>query len=268
MTVGTEFSNARLGHASSAEARKCNMCTDECSCARTVSVNTHTVGVNNNNTCTEPSLSSLPCDTSRTKEQSRLVMFVASHLICIGLSPYITRRHAITSSSSVALAWQWPAVAAEDSRCLDDRCAVADLIASSRVPPRLRESLELVDALVERWNALTTECTSTDCGITSARIERDFLSPDGALLTLASDRTLRDLDTLELVAPRDREAFSRNAMRFEAQMKYAGSCARLSQFDPILPRFPRGSYVPKGLKDASGSLLGTNLENARDFTLE
>lgn len=125
----------------------------------------------------------------------------------------------------------------------------------------------MVDTLAAQWNELTTEC-ATDCGVTSTRIERDFLASDGPLLTLASDRSLRGSSTLALVAPRDREAYTRNAMRFEEQMRYAGSCARLSQFDPVLPRFPRGSYVPKGLKDASGNLLGTNLENARDFTLE
>ena len=84
-------------------------------------------------------------------------------------------------------------------------------------------------------------------------------------MSLASDGTLRDSFALSLVAPADRIAYERNARRFERAMGYTADCVNLSQFDPTLPSYKQGSYVPTGLTDANGQLLGTNLGNARDF---
>jgi hypothetical protein len=92
-----------------------------------------------------------------------------------------------------------------------------------------------------------------------------YLGESSPLVSLAADGTLREPATLSLVLDADREAFARNAKRFESAMRYAVGSTRLSQYDPPLPSFSRGSYVPKGLKDESGNLLGTNLDNARDF---
>ena len=70
------------------------------------------------------------------------------------------------------------------------------------------------------------------------------------------------------MAATDREAYTRNVERYESSVRLAASCARLAQYDAQMPSFPRGGYVPKGLKDGNGSLLGSNLENARDFLLD
>ena len=70
------------------------------------------------------------------------------------------------------------------------------------------------------------------------------------------------------MADADREAYTRNVERYESSVRLAASCAGLAQYDAQMPSFPRGGYVPKGLKDANGNLLGSNLENARDFLLD
>ena len=82
-------------------------------------------------------------------------------------------------------------------------------------------------------------------------------------MSLASDGLLRE--SVTLVKETDRETFLRNARRFQSSAVFAAQSVSLAQFDPVLPTFAKGEYVPKGLTDESGNLLGTNLENARDF---
>ena len=160
-----------------------------------------------------------------------------------------------------------PSVAA--TTCPQDRCALGELLApGSAVPARLRESLRLADEMVANWNALTSQCTDDVCMVTNKRIVGEYLSERSPLMRLASEGVLRDPLTLALVVDGDREAYARNARRFESAVGYASSSANLAQFDPTLPTYRKGSYVPKGLKDAQGNLLGTNLENARDFATD
>ena len=151
----------------------------------------------------------------------------------------------------------------------DSRCAVRDIVASSHVPERLRTCLRLAYHLRNDWNELTSSCDrSSTCSVSSDRVLSEYFAEDASLMRLASESTLREPAVLALVAPRDREAYQRNSRRFESAMQYAASSAKLSQFDPPLPRFAKGQYVPTGLKDENGNLLGTNLENARDFLLD
>lgn len=70
------------------------------------------------------------------------------------------------------------------------------------------------------------------------------------------------------VAAPDREAYARNAERYESSVRLAASSASLAQFDAQMPSFLPGTYVPKGLKDGNGNLLGSSLENSRDFLLD
>ena len=153
-------------------------------------------------------------------------------------------------------------------RCPSDRCDVKLLLASAKVPARAREALRTASTLVDQWNSLTSECRGNECRVTRDVLLRDYFSDGSLLMALASDGSLRDATTTALVAPADRVAYARNAMRFESSMRYASSSAKLAQFDPELPSYPKGSYVPKGLNDEQGNLLGTNLENARDFGLD
>ena len=132
----------------------------------------------------------------------------------------------------------------------------------------MREALRLSERLRSQWNELTSECTGEVCTVSSTRIRAEYLGDDSPLLSLAADGDLRAPSTLALVPPSDREAYVRNAMRFESSMRYVASCASLAQFDPKVPPFPKGGYVAKGLKDERGNLLGLSLENARDFLLD
>ena len=105
--------------------------------------------------------------------------------------------------------------------------------------------------------------------VSSATIRSDaYLGPGSVLVRLAEDGDLREPAMVARVDAADRVAYVRNARRFESALRYAASCASLAQFDPTLPSFASGAYVPKGLTDANGNLLGTNLENARDFMLD
>ena len=177
----------------------------------------------------------------------------------------VSRRAMLPLAASVAAVA--PSVAA--TTCPQDRCALSELLApSSAVPARLRESLRLADEMVANWNALTSQCTEDVCMVTNKRIVGEYLSERSPLMRLASEGVLRDPLTLALVVDGDREAYARNARRFESAVGYASSSANLAQFDPTLPTYRKGSYVPKGLKDAQGNLLGTNLENARDFATD
>ena len=155
--------------------------------------------------------------------------------------------------------------AADDVRCASDRCAVKDLLGSKRVPLQLREALREATQLTEQWNELTSKCNGGTCTVSSARLLDGSLGKRSPLMALAAGGELLDATTLALVRADDKEAYARNARRFEASVKYAADCAKLSQFAPPLPSFAKGAYVPKGLTDANGQLLGTNLENARDF---
>lgn len=145
---------------------------------------------------------------------------------------------------------------------------VKDLLASNVVPTRLRDALRSCDNLVENWNELTSDCTNNMCKVTSQRIRQEYLSETSPIMSLASDGLLREQFILSLIQDADREVFARNARRFQSSTVYAIQCANLAQFDPVLPTFAKGEYVPKGLTDERGNLLGTNLENAREFALD
>lgn len=176
----------------------------------------------------------------------------------------VSRRAALGAATAAAASVANSAAAAE---CVSDRCDVSKLISCPHVPGQLREALRVATKLYEDWDVLTSECSGNSCQVTS-QVVRDRLSDSSGLMMLAADGTLRDPSTLSLVRESDREAYLRNAGRFESSLRYAANSARLSQFDPRLPSFPKGEYVPRGLKDESGNLLGSNLENARDFLLD
>ena len=188
-----------------------------------------------------------------------------SLLLLCPVSALTLNRRALLLSTPLAATEPCGAAA---SQCVQDRCALRDLLASDTVPVRLREALQLADTLVGSWNELTSECSANVCKVTSQRVRSEYLSETSPLMTLASDGVLRDAATLTLVRSADREAYERNARRYESSVKYTANCARLADFDPALPTFSKGAYVPQGLTDAQGNLLGTNLENARDFALD
>jgi len=50
---------------------------------------------------------------------------------------------------------------------------------------------------------------------------------------------------LSLVDAADRDAYLRNARRFESAVQYAASSASLARWDPSLPTFAQGAYVPR-----------------------
>lgn len=134
------------------------------------------------------------------------------------------------------------------------------------MPARLREALRSSNVLVDHWNALTSVCANNVCKVTNQRLRMEYLSEASPIMSLASDGLLRE--SVTLVKETDRETFLRNARRFQSSAVFAAQSVSLAQFDPVLPTFAKGEYVPKGLTDESGNLLGTNLENARDFALD
>lgn len=181
----------------------------------------------------------------------------------------LERRTAIAGAVvAVAASTTATRAAAEIERCAADRCSSATLIASSHVPARIREALRVAIGLCDDWNKLTSDCTGNLCKVSSRIVIADYLSESSTLMALATDGTLRQPITLSLIESTDKQAYLRNALRFESGMRFAASSASLSQFDPPLPSFAKGSYVPKGLKDENGNLLGSNLENAREFLLD
>jgi hypothetical protein len=179
-----------------------------------------------------------------------------------------SRRASLLGGAAAALALATPSVSAADVCPDDDRCATSVLLSSNRVPPRLREALRLATDLFDGWNDLTSECTGDVCKVSEKRVLEVHLTEEAPLMTLATDGALRDPLILALVAPADRQAYARNRERFESSMRYVAMSASLARYDPALPRFAKGSYVPKGLKDEGGRLLGSSLENARDFLLD
>ena len=191
-------------------------------------------------------------------------------LICTGAAGAAAAASITCGSWPPLIGLSQSASAAEvGTRCVSDRCEVSDLVKSPHVPTRLREALRLATQLVDDWEALTSACAEQTCEVSNERVRSEaFLGRDAPLLSLAAEGALRDTFTLSLVRPEDREAYARNSARFESAIKYAADCASLSQFDPKLPRYKKGEYVPKGLKDERGNLLGTNLDNARDFVLD
>lgn len=181
-------------------------------------------------------------------------------------------RGAALPPAAIATAWMASvprALAAEAAgRCESDRCSVGALLASSRVPSRLREALRVGTKLVESFNDVTSACDGSVCKVSGRLLRSDYLCEGSTLLSLAEEKALREPTVLRLVTGTDREAYLRNARRYEDSIRLATSCANLAEFDPQLPSFPKGSYVPKGLKDENGNLLGSNLENAREFLLD
>ena len=170
------------------------------------------------------------------------------------------RRAAIGSGATTLLALAPRAShSLEGARCEDDRCAVSTLVASPRLPARVREALRQADELSEGWNALTSACSGQVCKVTSKVVRTEYLEDSAPLIALADEGALRAAETLALVQASDREAYVRNAMRFESSAKYLRMCANLAEYDPEVPPFPKGAYVAKGLKDESGKLLGLNL---------
>ena len=210
-------------------------------------------------------------------------MLLTAATLSLGSVPP-TRRAVLRSSGAVAAAATACALlptttttttttttarAAEANHCADDRCNVERLLASTHVPARLRDALRLVIRVTDGFDELTSECGGGETCTVSARVlQGEYLGARSALVSLADEGALREPAVLSLVASSDREAYARNVARFESSIRYAASCASLSQFDPEMPSFARGSYVPKGLKDANGNLLGSNLENSRDFLLD
>ena len=124
-------------------------------------------------------------------------------------------------------------------------------------------------AQTDGFNELTSECSGElTCKVSARALLETYLNAQAPLIGLADEGGLREPAVRALVAATDREAYTRNVERYESSVRLAASCARLAQYDAQMPSFPRGGYVPKGLKDGNGSLLGSNLENARDFLLD
>ena len=208
---------------------------------------------------------------ARATSNPRLSTFGATARLC-GADEFITSRRAfLVSGASISLA---PSVvptsahALDQIKCKDDRCAIPELMSSPRVPSRLREGLKLASRLYDEWNELTSECNGNVCHVTSSKVMSEYLSEESPLLTLATDGALREAFVISLVAADDREVYARNRERFESSMRYVAMSTSLAKYDPPLPSFPKGEYVPKGLTDETGRLRGSSLENARDFLLD
>lgn len=159
-------------------------------------------------------------------------------------------------------------LAAEDQCPADDRCAVSVLLSSNSVPLHLREALKLASDLYSGWNDLTSDCNGDVCRISPKRVLEDYLNEQALLMLLATEGGLRDSAIVNLVPPENRQAYARNRERYESSMRYVAMSAALSKYDPALPTYAKDSYVPKGLRDDAGRLLGSSLENARDFLLD
>ena len=187
-------------------------------------------------------------------------------------------RRAVHGSAvaAAALLPRSPASLAAESRCGSDRppgqrdrCDVGELMASTHVPLRLREALRISLRVTDGFNELTSECSGErECTVSARVLLETYLAPQAPLIALADEGVLREPAVRALVSASDREAYARNVERYESSVRLAASCAGLAQYDPQMPSFPRGGYVPKGLKDGQGNLLGSNLENSRDFLLD